>query len=81
MTKFEELMDIISRKKNKDSKFENVDKEEELLQVAGSEGSKTPLLECGTDETDPGLLDQLHISAKTKPNDGTGAASWDSDWD
>ena len=81
MTKFEELMDIISRKKNKDSKFENVDKEEELLEVADSEGSKTPLLECGTDETDPGLLDQLHISAKTKPNDGTGAASWDSDWD
>lgn len=82
MTKFEELMDIISRKKNKDKDDPGqIFTEGDSLEVAGSEGSKSPLLECGTDETDPGLLDQLHISAKTKPTDGTGAASWDSDWD
>lgn len=78
MTKFEELTDIISRKKNKDNHSSAVDVDNKgELEVAGSEGSKTPLLSCGDDETDPGLLDQLHRSAKTKPNDGSGAASWD----
>ena len=76
MTKFDELMDIIARKKNKDNPSQKSDQDENL-EVAGSEGSKSPLLECGTDETDPGLLDQLHRSYKTKPNDGSGSASWD----
>ena len=74
MTKFEDLLEAISRKKNKASAVDVDNKGE--LEVAGSEGSKSPLLECGTDETDPGLLDQLHRSAKTKPNDGSGS-SWD----
>lgn len=79
MTKFEELMDIISRKKNTDRQNSD-DRLKEDIQVAGSEGSKTPILECGDDDMDPGLLDQLHRSAKTKPNDGSGSSSWDSDY-
>ena len=79
MTKFDELMDIISRKKNTDSQISD-DRTKEKLEVAGSESSKTPLISCGDDQTDPGLLDQLHRSIKTKPNDGSGASSWDSDY-
>ena len=79
MTKFEELMDIISRKKNTDSQISD-DRTKEELEVAGSESSKTPLISCGDDQTDPDLLGQLHRSIKTKPNDGSGASSWDSDY-
>ena len=56
MTKFEELQDIIARNKNKNSKLKNVNKEEELLEVAGSESSKTPLLSCGDDDKEGALL-------------------------
>ena len=80
MTKFDELVDIIARKKNSAGSTNGASTKEEI-QVAGSEGSKTPILECGDDDMDPGLLDQLHRSGKTKTNDGSGAASWDSDWD
>jgi hypothetical protein len=79
MTKFEELMDIIARKKN-ENKNDNSELEADALEVAGGEGTKHPLLSCGDDETDPGLLDQLHRSAKTKPNEGSGSALWDSDY-
>ena len=84
MTKFEELTDIISKKKNKAANYSKVrtsdDDNNEELEVAGSESSKTPLLSYANDETDPDLLDQLHRSIKTKPNDGSGAFSWDSDY-
>jgi len=84
MTKFEELTDIISKKKNKAANYSKVrtsdDDNNEELEVAGSESSKTPLLSYANDETDPDLLDQLHRSIKTKPNDGSGASSWDSDY-
>jgi hypothetical protein len=77
MTKFEELMDIINRKKGISKTPLSDSNDSHELEVAGSEGSKSPLLECGDDDMDPGLLDQLDRSAKTKPNDGTGAARWD----
>ena len=82
MTKFDELMDIISKKKNKGKVADPLleDKEEDELEVAGSESSKKPLVSFGDDETDPDLLDQLHRSIKTKPNDEFGASSWDSDY-
>lgn len=85
MTKFEELMDVISRKKNSslkgsDTRTLNTEEENDSLEVAGSESSKRPLISCAGDQTDPDLLDQLHRSIKTKPNDGSGASSWDSDY-
>jgi hypothetical protein len=81
MTKFEELMDIISRKKNKGNTSVDIDNKEEKLEVAGSEGSKTPLLSCGGDDIDMDLVDQLYRKGKYRPNDGSGAASWDATWD
>ena len=81
MTKFEELQEIISKKMIKNSKLENVNKEEELLEVAGSESSKTPLLSCGDDEIDGSIVDDLYRKSKHRPNDGSGAASWDATWD
>jgi hypothetical protein len=83
MIKFEELQEIIARKKNKnkDKNSElNNDNDDDSLEVAGSEGTKQPLLSCGDDETDPDLLDQLRFKAKYRPNDGTGSAPWDSDY-
>jgi hypothetical protein len=79
MTKFEELVDIISRKKNNDKK--NIEKnsiisDDDLeLEVAGSESSKLPLLSCGDDDMDMDLIDQLYRKPKHRPNDGSGAAS------
>ena len=43
MTKFEELTDIIARKKN-ENKNDNSELEVDSLEVAGSESSKTLLL-------------------------------------
>lgn len=84
MTKFDELVDIITRnknknKKNKDDVSDRAHQDQEL-EVAGSEGSKNPIITFGDSETDPDLLDQLHRSPKLKPNDGSNATSWDSTW-
>lgn len=71
MTKFEELVDIISRKKNNDKK--NIEKnsiisDDDLeLEVAGSESSKMPLLSCGDDDMDMDLIDQLYRKPKHRP--------------
>ena len=81
MTKFEELMDIINRKRRPDNMELSDSNDSQELEVAGSESSKTPLISCGDDQTDPDLLDQLHRSIKTEPNDGSGSSSWDSNWD
>jgi len=83
MTKFEELTNIIARNKNKGkgkAKDKNELDSDDKLEVAGSEGTKQPLISCGDDETDPDLLDQLHFKAKYKPNSGSGSAPWDSDY-
>ena len=78
MTKFEEPMDIISRKKNKDKiSKSDVNISQDKLEVAGSEGSKTPILSCGEDDMDMDLVDQLYRKGKHRPNDGSGAARWD----
>jgi hypothetical protein len=65
MTKFEELIDIIARKKNKNSKLD-FDKEEEL-EVAGSESSKTSLLSCGDDDIDGSIIEDLYRKGRHKP--------------
>lgn len=84
MTKFEELTDIISKKKNKAVNYSKVrppdDDNNEQLEVAGSESTKTPLLSTGDDETDPDLIDQLYRSNRNRVPRGEGASSWDSDY-
>jgi hypothetical protein len=84
MTKFEELQAIIERNKKKGKPAKSTDTEDDPLEVPGiTESSKggNPHMEFATDEQDPDLLDQLHMKAKTKPNDGSNAASWDATWD
>jgi len=78
MTKFEGLTDIIARKKNKNENKTELDNDDNL-EVAGSESSKTPLLSCGHDDMDMALVDQLYRKPKHKPLEGFGAESWD--WD
>jgi hypothetical protein len=75
MTKFEELMDIISREKNKDQK--NNSAEIDSLEVAGSESSKTPLLSCGDDDIDGSIIDDLYRKPRHKPLMGEFAEKWD----
>jgi hypothetical protein len=76
MTKFEELQDIIARKRNQTYNSE-VDNNDLELEVAGSESSKTPLLSCGDDDMDMDLIDQLYRKPKHKPLEGQFAESWD----
>lgn len=77
MTKFEELMDVISRKKNKAKGKVELEHEDDSLEVTGSESSKTPLLSCGDDDMDMDLIDQLYRKPKHKPLEGQFAESWD----
>ena len=76
MTKFEELTDIIARKKNKNENKTELDNDDNL-EVAGSESSKTPLLSCGDDDIDGSIIDELYKKAKHKPLEGQFAESWD----
>ena len=67
MTKFEELVDIITRNKNKgkDKRRASEDQEEEQeLEVAGSESTKKPMISFGDDQTDMDLIDQLYFKEK-----------------
>jgi hypothetical protein len=66
VSKFEELKDIIARKKNKNDNSES-DVDNLEIEVAGSESSNAPLLSCGDDETDMDLIDQLYRIPKHKP--------------
>jgi hypothetical protein len=62
MTKFEELMDITKRKTRSQNKNESIGNEpdQEELEVAGSESSKTPLLLCGDEDIDGSIVDDLY---------------------
>ena len=79
MTKFEELMETISSKKNKDKRSfsDKEENQEDELEVAGSESSKTPLLFCGDEEIDGSIVDDLCRKARHKPLEGQFAESWD----
>lgn len=84
MTKFDELMDIIARKKNKGKGYDNniplTDSEEEELEVSGSESTRAPLVATADDELEPDLIDTLYTKSRHVPNRGEGASSWDSDY-
>lgn len=79
MTKFEELQEIIARKKNK-GKNENkneLDSHDNLdLEVVGSESSKAPLITPADDDQDGSIIDELY-KPRHKPLSGYFAESWD----
>jgi hypothetical protein len=76
MTKFEELQDIIARKRNQTYNSE-VDNNDLELEVAGSESSKMPLLSCGDDDIDGSIIDDLYRKPRHKPLMGEFAEKWD----
>lgn len=68
MTKFEELMDIITRKKNKvKGNVDQQDNDDDSMEVAGSEGTKQPLISCGDDDIDGSIIDDLYRKPRHKP--------------
>ena len=82
MTKFEELIDIITRNKNKnkgknESLKQEEDQQEDEIEVAGSEPTKRPIISFGDDQTDMDLIDQLYFKPKHKPLEGQFADRWD----
>ena len=86
MTKFDELMDIITHNKNKDKKardiaFSQDDKQDDdiEIEVAGAESSKGPLVATANEEMEPDIIDTLYTKPRHVPNRGEGASSWDSD--
>jgi hypothetical protein len=85
MTKFEELMDIITRNKSKSAKKIAVkeDKEDDdiELEVSGT-ATRAPLVATANEELDPDLIDMLYSQAKWRniPNRGEGASPIDSDY-
>jgi hypothetical protein len=61
MTKFDELVDIITKKKNKSKGYDSISSTDSWhkLEVAGSEGSKTPLLSYGDEGIDGSIIDDI----------------------
>ena len=89
MTKFEELIDIITRNKNKNKgKNESLKQEEDQqeddddieLEVSGSESTRAPLVASASEDLDPDIIDMLYTKPRHVPNRGEGASSWDSDY-
>lgn len=86
MTKFEELEEIVTRNKNQNKK-KQPDSDNELLvpgldsiETGTGRGSGQPHIDFADEETDMSIIDQLY-RGKHKPNNGSGASSWDSTWD
>ncbi len=86
MTKFDELMDLITHNKNKDkkttlasnSKFDD-DKDIEI-EVSGSDSTRAPLVAAASEDLDPDLIDMLYRSNRNRVPRGEGASHWDSDY-
>jgi hypothetical protein len=84
MTKFEELVDIISRKKNNDKK--NIEKNSIIsdddieIEVSGTDSTRAPLVASANEELDPDIIDMLYRSNRNRVPRGEGASAWDSDY-
>jgi hypothetical protein len=81
MTKFDELMDIITRNKNKNKKpfsEETSQNNDDIqLEVSGSESTRAPLVAPASEDLDPDIIDMLYTKPRHKPNEGQGAERWD----
>jgi len=89
MTKFDDLMDIITRNKNKDKNKKtigaisasNTNEDEDIeLEVAGAEPTRAPLAAFGDDDMDADLIDQLYKNPRNRVPKGEGASYWDTDY-
>jgi len=83
MTNFEELVDIISRKKNNEKK--NIEKNSIIsdddieIEVSGTDSTRAPLVASANEELDPDIIDILYRSNRNRVPRGEGASAWDSD--
>jgi hypothetical protein len=83
MTNFEELVDIISRKKNNEKK--NIEKNSIIsdddieIEVSGTDSTRAPLVASANEELDPDIIDMLYRSNRNRVPRGEGASAWDSD--
>jgi hypothetical protein len=82
MTKFDELMDLITHNKNKCRKIIVDDKQDDdiQLEVSGSDSTRAPLVAAASEDLDPDLIDMLYRSNRNRAPRGEGASSWDSDY-
>lgn len=82
MTKFEELMELITRNKNKSARKVN-DKQDDddiQLEVSGNESTRGPLVASANEELDPDIIDLLYTKPRNIPNRGENATPWDADY-
>jgi len=83
MTNFEELVDIISRKKNNEKK--NIEKNSIIsdddieIEVSGTDSTRAPFVASANEELDPDIIDMLYRSNRNRVPRGEGASAWDSD--
>jgi hypothetical protein len=95
MTKFDELMDIITHNKNKGKNKESVDSlkgrgshalntneddDDIEIEVSGTDSTKAPLVASANEELDPDIIDMLYRSNRNRVPRGEGASAWDSDY-
>ena len=84
MTKFDELMDIITHNKNKKPipaiSKSNIPDDDIELEVSGSESARGPLVASADESLDPDIIDMLYTKPRNVPNRGEGASRWDSDY-
>jgi hypothetical protein len=86
MTKFEQLMDLIGRNKNKSAKkiianYNHKQEDDDIqLEVSGSESTRAPLVASASEDLDPDLIDMLYRSNRNRVPRGEGASPWDSDY-
>jgi hypothetical protein len=78
MTKFEELMDIINRKRSSEKQNSQSSNESEELEVLGSESTRAPLITTADEDQDGSIVDELY-KPRHKANDAYGAQKWDQD--
>ncbi|MGB5091578.1 MAG: hypothetical protein WBN72_11595 [Nitrososphaeraceae archaeon] len=94
MTKFDEIMDIITHNKNKNKGKKSVDalkgqpkstlntNEDFDIEVSGTDLTSAPLITAADDSLDPDIIDMLYTKPgwRNIPNRGENASSWDSDY-
>ena len=67
MTKFDDLMDIITSNKNKDKNKKSIPESNTIepeddveLDVSGSESTRAPLVATASEDLDPDIIDMLY---------------------
>jgi hypothetical protein len=79
LTKNEELMDIINRKRSSKKQNSQTSNESEELEVLGSESTRAPLITHADGDQDGSIVDELY-KPRHKALMGEYAQKWDQDY-